>query len=111
MFHRESGVFKTTYSADMALYQAKHGGRNQVVTFGELLDAQRAAHAESAADRIEALAALGGSVGEAPVRSGDLVDSVFVAGLTRWFAPLFWFVVFGPAGAAGWGHPGPPGPR
>ncbi len=47
----------------------------------------------------EALKLLGSSRGEAPVRSGDLVDSVFVAGLTRWFGPLFWFVAFGPTGA------------
>lgn len=62
-------------------------------------DARRAARAESAADRSEALQALGGNVVDAPVRSVDLIDSVFVAGLTRWFGPLFWFVAFGPTGA------------
>lgn len=61
-------------------------------------DARQAARAETAGDRAEALGVLGGSVGEAPVRSGDLVDSVFAAGLTRWFGPLFWFVAFGPTG-------------
>ena len=65
-------------------------------------DARRAARAETAADRSEALLALGGSGSEAPVRSVDLVDSVFVAGLTRWFGPLFWFVAFGPTGAVGY---------
>lgn len=63
-------------------------------------DASRAARAESADDRAEALRSLGGQPGEAPVRSGALVDQVFVAGLTRWFGPVFWFVAFGPAGAA-----------
>lgn len=65
-------------------------------------DARRAARAENAADRSEALQALGGSTGETPVRSADLVDSVFIAGLTRWFAPLFWFVAFGPTGVFGY---------
>lgn len=65
-------------------------------------DARQAGRAESATDRGEALAALGGTRTEAPVRSGDLVDSVFLAGLTRWFGPLFWFVAFGPAGALGY---------
>lgn len=66
------------------------------------VDARRAARSDSAGDRAEALAALGGSQGETAVKSGDLIDAVFVAGLTRWFAPLFWFVVFGPAGAVGY---------
>lgn len=65
-------------------------------------DARRAGRAETAADRSEALQALGGNCGEAPVRSADLVDGVFTAGLTRWFAPLFWFVAFGPVGAFGY---------
>lgn len=65
-------------------------------------DARRAARAESAEDRAEALRGLGGSPGEAPVRSGELIDGVFSAGLTRWFAPAFWFAVFGPAGVAGY---------
>lgn len=65
-------------------------------------DARRAARAETAGDRAQALSALGGTAADAAVRSGDLVDSVFVAGLTRWFAPLFWFVVFGPAGVLGY---------
>ena len=62
-------------------------------------DARKAGRAETSGDRAEALKLLGSSRGEAPVRSGDLVDSVFVAGLTRWFGPLFWFVAFGPTGA------------
>ena len=65
-------------------------------------DARRAARAETAADRSEALLALGGAASETPVRSVDLVSSVFVAGLTRWFGPLFWFVAFGPTGALGY---------
>ena len=62
-------------------------------------DARRAARAESNSDRVEALAALGSDAPDANARSGDLVEAVFAAGLTRWFAPLFWFVAFGPAGA------------
>lgn len=65
-------------------------------------DARRAARAETAADRVEALSALGGDGSSGQARSADLVESVFAAGLTRWFAPLFWFVVFGPAGAVGY---------
>jgi AmpE protein len=62
-------------------------------------DARRAARAETAADRVEALGALGVDSPETQTRSSDLVEAVFAAGLTRWFAPLFWFVAFGPAGA------------
>jgi len=60
-------------------------------------DAQRAARAESAEDRAAALQVLGGKSGKL-VSSGELVDRVFIAGLLRWFSPLFWFVAFGPAG-------------
>jgi AmpE protein len=62
-------------------------------------DASHAARAGTAADRAEALSALGTPAGDRPVRSAELVDSVFHAGLARWFGPMFWFVVFGPAGA------------
>jgi AmpE protein len=65
-------------------------------------DARQAASAETPGDRTEALLTLGGTATEAPVRSGDLVESVFLAGLTRWFGPLFWFVAFGPVGALGY---------
>jgi AmpE protein len=65
-------------------------------------DARQAARAETTTDRSEALTALGGSPREQPVRSRDLVESVFSAGLTRWFAPLFWFVAFGPTGVVGY---------
>lgn len=65
-------------------------------------DVRRAARAQTPADRVEALGALGGSCSDCNARSGDLVESVFAAGLTRWFGPLFWFVVFGPAGAVGY---------
>jgi AmpE protein len=65
-------------------------------------DARRAARAETPADRVEALGALGGCCGSDNARTADLVENVFAAGLTRWFAPIFWFVVFGPAGAVGY---------
>jgi len=61
-------------------------------------DARRAARAESAADRAEALSALGVDPAANTTRSSDLVDAVFSSGLTRWFAPVFWFVAFGPPG-------------
>ena len=62
-------------------------------------DARRAARAETQADRSEALAALSSDTPGSGARSSDLVEAVFAAGLTRWFAPLFWFIAFGPAGA------------
>lgn len=65
-------------------------------------DARRAARAETAPDRVEALSALGGESNTGQARSADLVESVFAAGLTRWFSPVFWFVVFGPAGVVGY---------
>ncbi len=61
-------------------------------------DARRAATAETLADRAEALTALGAESVADTARSSDLVDAVFASGLTRWFAPLFWFVAFGPTG-------------
>lgn len=63
-------------------------------------DARHAARASTPADRVEALSALGVSTANPAVRSAELVDGVFHAGLARWFGPMFWFVVFGPAGAA-----------
>lgn len=65
-------------------------------------DARRAASAETPGDRAEAMLTLGGAASEAPVRSSDLVAGVVLAGLTRWFGPLFWFVAFGPVGAVGY---------
>lgn len=65
-------------------------------------DARRAARAETPSDRVEALSALGGECSTGQARSADLVENVFAAGLTRWFSPLFWFVVFGPAGVVGY---------
>jgi AmpE protein len=65
-------------------------------------DARRAARAEPGSDRQAALIALGGNASSTPVRSGQLVDQVFSAGLMRWFAPLFWFVSFGPVAVAGY---------
>ncbi|GMU44123.1 MAG: hypothetical protein IT479_13080 [Xanthomonadales bacterium] len=62
-------------------------------------DALSAARAESPEDRAEALRSLGGTPGDAAVKSAGLVDQVFAAGLARWFGPIFWFVAFGPAGA------------
>lgn len=62
-------------------------------------DARQAARAGTPADRLEALSALGASTVNPSVRSAELVDGVFHAGLTRCCAPLFWFLVFGPAGA------------
>ncbi len=62
-------------------------------------DASHAARAGTVADRAEALSALGMNAGDSAVRSTELVDGVFHAGLARWFGPMFWFVVFGPAGA------------
>lgn len=65
-------------------------------------DARRAASAETAAERQQALSALGGDPGESAVRSGQLIDAVFSSGLSRWFAPAFWFITFGPAGVLGY---------
>lgn len=65
-------------------------------------DARHASGAETPEDRRQAFAALGGTPGETPVRSGPMVDAVFAAGLTRWFAPAFWFLAFGPAGVVGY---------
>ncbi len=68
------------------------------------VDTDRAARAGTASDRAAALAALTGN--EHPsgddASSGQLVDAAFGAGMTRWFAPMFWFVVFGPVGALGY---------
>lgn len=61
-------------------------------------DAQAAAAAATAEDRALALDRLGGSP-VANVRSAELVDAVFSAGLARCFGPMFWFLAFGPAGA------------
>lgn len=65
-------------------------------------DARTAAKAQTADDRSEALAALGGNPAGLSARSADLVDAVFSAALVRNFAPLFWFIVFGPAAALGY---------
>ncbi|MEZ5468650.1 MAG: hypothetical protein R3F18_13485 [Lysobacterales bacterium] len=65
-------------------------------------DARRASTAENAEQRQQALIALGGNAGDAPVRSGQLVDAVFSSGLSRWFAPAFWFIAFGPTGVLGY---------
>lgn len=68
------------------------------------VDADAAAKAGSPGDRAAALGALTGNepAGSNDASSGQLVDAVFVAGLTRWFAPIFWFIVFGPVGALGY---------
>jgi AmpE protein len=68
------------------------------------VDADAAARAGTPVDRGAALDTLTGheARAEGDAGSGQLVDAVFLAGLTRWFAPMFWFVLFGPVGALGY---------
>lgn len=53
---------------------------------------------DTAARRAFAAHAFGRATAGAP----ELVESVFAAALRRWFAPIFWFLLFGPAGALGY---------
>lgn len=57
--------------------------------------------ADDPMSRAAALDALGVAPTQ-PTLPAALVDAVFRAALARWFAPLFWFVVLGPAGAFGY---------
>lgn len=63
------------------------------------LDADAAALAEAEDDEALRAAARGLGLSAQPSGSAAVVEALFRAGLARWFAPLFWFMVLGGAGA------------
>lgn len=65
------------------------------------LDVETLAGAGDPDARRAALATLGGGVVR-EYQADTLVDATFRAALVRWFGPLFWFLVLGPAGAIGY---------
>jgi AmpE protein len=64
------------------------------------LDVETLAGASDAEARRSALATLGGGVVR-EYQPDALVDATFRAALSRWFGPLVWFLLLGPAGAIG----------
>ena len=65
------------------------------------LDVETLAGASDADARRAALATLGGGVVR-EYQPDMLVDATFRAALSRWFGPLLWFLLLGPAGAIGY---------
>jgi AmpE protein len=63
------------------------------------LDVDAVATAPDAERRRIALAALSRDATVPTLHGTALIDAVFRAALSRWFAVLFWFVLLGPAGA------------
>lgn len=68
------------------------------------LDITAIATAANQEQRLEALQRLREDVSTASLamQSTEIVNQVFLAALSRWFGVLFWFLVFGPAGALGY---------
>jgi len=65
------------------------------------VDVDAVANAPDPDARRAALAALGGGVVR-EYQPDALVDATFRAALSRWFGPLLWFLLLGPAGAIGY---------
>ncbi len=59
-------------------------------------DVDAVVEAESDADRGAAIASL--TAAPTPMDAHGLVDAVFAGALRRWFGPLLWFLLLGPAG-------------